>query len=186
MLKEGGDRGTAGGKSLRTRNLLPASTFDKSKLPSRHATLGADRAPNRSYYFAMGLTRADIELNERELGVRTAAEAVATGQQVGVVLAQAVAEAQSIDAARDALNEMGDAAAHAAIDLCVKLFANITEEGNYMVDGDRLRLIRSNKTETVWPIRRDVKGRLQVQEAPNEWHTYTHHPCASFWPCSSR
>jgi dihydroxy-acid dehydratase len=38
------------------------TVFDKSKLPSRHATVGPDRAPNRSYYFAMGLTRADIEL----------------------------------------------------------------------------------------------------------------------------
>jgi dihydroxy-acid dehydratase len=35
--------------------------FDKSKLPSRHATTGPDRAPNRSYYFAMGLRREDIE-----------------------------------------------------------------------------------------------------------------------------
>jgi dihydroxy-acid dehydratase len=35
--------------------------FDKSKLPSRHATAGPDRAPNRSYYFAMGLRREDIE-----------------------------------------------------------------------------------------------------------------------------
>ncbi len=37
------------------------TVFDKSRLPSRHATLGPDRAPNRSYYFAMGLSRADIE-----------------------------------------------------------------------------------------------------------------------------
>jgi dihydroxy-acid dehydratase len=37
------------------------TVFDKSRLPSRHATVGPDRAPNRSYYFAMGLTRADIE-----------------------------------------------------------------------------------------------------------------------------
>jgi dihydroxy-acid dehydratase len=34
--------------------------FDKSKLPSRHATVGPDRAPHRSYYYAMGLTTADI------------------------------------------------------------------------------------------------------------------------------
>ena len=31
--------------------------FDKSRLPSRHATVGPDRAPHRSYYYAMGLTR---------------------------------------------------------------------------------------------------------------------------------
>jgi rhomboid family GlyGly-CTERM serine protease len=60
------------------------------------------------------------------------------------------------------------------------------EAGRYAVDGDRLCLTRNNRNETVWPIRRDGKGRLQVQEARGEWHTYTHHPCASFWPCSSR
>ncbi|MEO1017216.1 MAG: dihydroxy-acid dehydratase [Pseudomonadota bacterium] len=35
--------------------------FDKSKLPSRHSTVGPDRAPHRSYYFAMGLSREDID-----------------------------------------------------------------------------------------------------------------------------
>ena len=40
--------------------MATVTVFDKSKLPSRHATVGPDRAPNRSYYFAMGLTRADI------------------------------------------------------------------------------------------------------------------------------
>ncbi len=34
--------------------------FDKSKLPSRHATEGAARAPHRSYYYAMGLTEEEI------------------------------------------------------------------------------------------------------------------------------
>jgi dihydroxy-acid dehydratase len=34
--------------------------FDKSTLPSRHATVGPDRAPHRSYYYAMGLSAADI------------------------------------------------------------------------------------------------------------------------------
>jgi len=37
------------------------TVFDKSKLPSRHSTVGPDRAPHRSYYFAMGLSRADIQ-----------------------------------------------------------------------------------------------------------------------------
>ncbi len=31
--------------------------FDKSRLPSRHVTEGPERAPHRSYYYAMGLTR---------------------------------------------------------------------------------------------------------------------------------
>jgi dihydroxy-acid dehydratase len=35
--------------------------WDKSKLPSRHTTVGPDRAPHRSYYYAMGLTEAEID-----------------------------------------------------------------------------------------------------------------------------
>jgi dihydroxy-acid dehydratase len=35
--------------------------FDKSKLPSRHVTVGPERAPHRSYYYAMGLTRDEID-----------------------------------------------------------------------------------------------------------------------------
>ena len=34
--------------------------FDKSKLPSRHVTEGPERAPHRSYYYAMGLTTEQI------------------------------------------------------------------------------------------------------------------------------
>ncbi len=34
--------------------------FDKSKLPSRHVTEGAEHAPHRSYYYAMGLTEEQI------------------------------------------------------------------------------------------------------------------------------
>src|SRR5216683_3244416 len=32
----------------------------KGKLPSRHATEGPERAPHRSFYYAMGLTREQI------------------------------------------------------------------------------------------------------------------------------
>ena len=35
-------------------------TFDKARLPSRHVTVGPERAPHRSYYYAMGLTVEDI------------------------------------------------------------------------------------------------------------------------------
>lgn len=35
-------------------------TFDKSKLPSRHVSVGPERAPQRSYYYAMGMTEEDI------------------------------------------------------------------------------------------------------------------------------
>lgn len=34
--------------------------FDKSKLPSRHVTEGPERAPHRSYLYAMGLTEKEI------------------------------------------------------------------------------------------------------------------------------
>lgn len=34
--------------------------FDKNKLPSRHVSVGPERAPHRSYYYAMGLDEEDI------------------------------------------------------------------------------------------------------------------------------
>jgi dihydroxy-acid dehydratase len=34
--------------------------WDKSKLPSRHVTVGPERAPHRSYYYAMGMKEEDI------------------------------------------------------------------------------------------------------------------------------
>lgn len=34
--------------------------WDKSRLPSRHVTEGPERAPHRSYYYAMGLSTKDI------------------------------------------------------------------------------------------------------------------------------
>src|SRR6187431_1949665 len=39
---------------------MDAKTFDKSRLPSRHVTEGPARAPHRSYYYAMGLSREQI------------------------------------------------------------------------------------------------------------------------------
>ncbi len=35
--------------------------WDKSKLPSRHVSVGATSAPHRAYYYAMGMTEEDIE-----------------------------------------------------------------------------------------------------------------------------
>ncbi|MEL6372190.1 MAG: dihydroxy-acid dehydratase [Pseudomonadota bacterium] len=35
--------------------------MDKSRLPSRHVSVGAKKAPQRSYYYALGLTEADID-----------------------------------------------------------------------------------------------------------------------------
>ena len=37
------------------------SRFDKSKLPSRYVSVGPERAPHRSYYYAMGMTEAEIQ-----------------------------------------------------------------------------------------------------------------------------
>ncbi len=39
---------------------MDAKSFDKSRLPSRHVTEGPERAPHRSYYYAMGLTEEEI------------------------------------------------------------------------------------------------------------------------------
>jgi dihydroxy-acid dehydratase len=43
------------------------TSFDKSKLPSRHVSVGPERAPHRSYYYAMGLKEKDI--NQPLVGV---------------------------------------------------------------------------------------------------------------------
>jgi len=40
---------------------MDANTPDKSRLPSRHVTVGPQRAPHRSYYYAMGLTQEEID-----------------------------------------------------------------------------------------------------------------------------
>ncbi len=34
--------------------------FDKARLPSRHVSVGPERAPHRSYYYAMGISEEDI------------------------------------------------------------------------------------------------------------------------------
>jgi dihydroxy-acid dehydratase len=39
---------------------MDARVFSKAKLPSRHVTEGPERAPHRSYYYAMGLTRKQM------------------------------------------------------------------------------------------------------------------------------
>ena len=33
---------------------------DKTKLPSRHVSVGPEKAPHRSYYYAMGMNESDI------------------------------------------------------------------------------------------------------------------------------
>jgi dihydroxy-acid dehydratase len=44
--------------------------FDKSRLPSRHVSVGPERAPHRSYYYAMGMT--EEEINRPFVGVVSA------------------------------------------------------------------------------------------------------------------
>jgi len=39
---------------------MDARTIDKKRLPSRHVTEGPERAPHRSYYYAMGLSNEQI------------------------------------------------------------------------------------------------------------------------------
>jgi dihydroxy-acid dehydratase len=48
---------------------MSGKRWDKSHLPSRHVTEGADRAPHRSYYYAMGLT--EDEIHQPFVGVAT-------------------------------------------------------------------------------------------------------------------
>jgi dihydroxy-acid dehydratase len=48
---------------------MDARTIDKKKLPSRHVTVGPERAPARSYLYAMGLTEAEV--NQPLVGVVT-------------------------------------------------------------------------------------------------------------------
>jgi len=48
---------------------MDAKTFDKARLPSRHVTEGPQRAPHRSYFYAMGLT--DEEIHRPFVGVAT-------------------------------------------------------------------------------------------------------------------
>ncbi|MFZ6764179.1 dihydroxy-acid dehydratase [Pseudoroseomonas sp. WGS1072] len=39
---------------------MAENIWDKSRLPSRHVTVGPERAPHRSYYYAMGMTEEEI------------------------------------------------------------------------------------------------------------------------------
>ena len=40
--------------------------FDKSRLPSRHVSVGPERVPHPSYYYAMGLTEEDYRFIETQ------------------------------------------------------------------------------------------------------------------------
>lgn len=49
---------------------LRQPTIDKSRLPSRHVTVGPERAPHRAFLYSMGLTREQIE-DQPLVGVAT-------------------------------------------------------------------------------------------------------------------
>ncbi len=46
---------------------MSSQPWDKSKLPSRHVSVGPERAPHRSYYYAMGMT--EEEINQPLVGI---------------------------------------------------------------------------------------------------------------------
>src|ERR1700728_1951898 len=52
--------GGARGPFLARKSSMDAKINLKSRLPSRHATEGAERAPHRAFYYAMGLTKEQI------------------------------------------------------------------------------------------------------------------------------
>ena len=72
--------------------LHPNPKFDKAKMPSRHTTVGPERAPHRSYLYAMGLNEKQIapadrgrgDLLERGRTLRHRAEAPGPGGEDGV------------------------------------------------------------------------------------------------------
>ena len=57
---EGGGRAGGPRVFLKATTIMDAKTKLKDRLPSRHVTEGPERAPHRSYYYAMGLTTAQI------------------------------------------------------------------------------------------------------------------------------
>jgi len=44
------------GRELIMDGNTPGGEWDKSKLPSRHVSLGNTSAPHRAFYYAMGMT----------------------------------------------------------------------------------------------------------------------------------
>jgi dihydroxy-acid dehydratase len=48
-----------GNKAARALHANP--TLDKARMPSRHSTVGPERAPHRSYLYAMGLSQKEID-----------------------------------------------------------------------------------------------------------------------------
>jgi dihydroxy-acid dehydratase len=70
-----------------------ANRFDKSQLPSRHVSVGPERAPHRSYYYAMGLNEEEIarpfvalaSAGNNSAPCNTTLDAQADAAQAGVV-----------------------------------------------------------------------------------------------------
>src|SRR3546814_2879502 len=51
------------------KSVMKGGRIDKAMLPSRHVTEGPERAPHRSFYYAMGLT--EKEIHQPFVGVAT-------------------------------------------------------------------------------------------------------------------
>ena len=86
----GGPRLAHGSRDLSPRENARethVSKFDKSKLPSRHVSVGPERAPHRSYYYAMGLT--EEEIGRPFVGIASAGTARGQREQVWERLAGA-------------------------------------------------------------------------------------------------
>ena len=70
-----------------------SNRFDKSRLPSRHVSVGPERAPHRSYYYAMGLNEEEIarpfvalaSAGNNSAPCNTTLDAQADAAQAGVV-----------------------------------------------------------------------------------------------------
>ena len=63
---------------------MDAKTFDKKNLPSRHVTEGSQRAPQRSFYYAMGLTRVTVLALTFGVFLMTSPVAQANGYILGI------------------------------------------------------------------------------------------------------
>ena len=55
-----GRKKSASGPKKKAPKLHPNPKLDKSKMPSRHVTVGPERAPHRSYLYAMGLNEKQV------------------------------------------------------------------------------------------------------------------------------
>ena len=107
---------------------MDAKTKLKDRLPSRHVTEGPDRAPHRSYYYAMGLTTAQI--HQPFVGVASCWNEAAPCNIA--LMRQAQAAKKGVAAAGGTPRETASSAACAAASTCS---AGLREGISYHVPG---------------------------------------------------